>query len=326
MEKNKGWTFNKQYSQMIVGCGCILILMLHLWGNRAWKVDGNVCLPFWDYRDYSIMRLLGRYASICVSYFAFVTGYGIWVKKDDFFKIPQILHRCVKFLVSYWIVMLFFFFIFYFTGDSYPDFETVVLNLFGLKTGVAFDYINVVFAWYVSFYLFILIITPPLVKLFSNTSSIFVDCVCAICISVCISLFFKMIGLPTLLSDISYNIYILYAVILGLLSAKYGFVNKLVGYLSNYKKIIMAFLVSVTVQISFDFFPQLRQFPYLEAINTWISISALSAFLSSCSSAWINNTLKLIGKHSMNIWFLHGMFFVQSCYFQKYAFFQNMQS
>ena len=44
IEKTKSWTFDKQYSKMIVGCGCILILMLHLWGNRAWKIDGNVCI------------------------------------------------------------------------------------------------------------------------------------------------------------------------------------------------------------------------------------------------------------------------------------------
>lgn len=147
------------------------------------------------------------------------------------------------------------------------------------------------------------------------------DCICAICIAVCISLFIKKIGLPALLSDISYNIYILNSVILGLLSAKYGFVDKLVERLSTYMKIIMAFLISVAVQISFDFFPPLRQFLYLEAINTLISISAVSAFLSLLSSTWINNKLMFIGKHSMNIWFLHGIFFVHSCYFQKYAFF-----
>lgn len=321
MEKTKSWTFDKQYSKMIVGCGCILILMLHLWGNRAWKIDGNVCLPFWEYNDFSVMRLLGRYASICVSYFAFVTGYGMWIKKDDFLKIPNLLHRCIKFLVSYWIVMLFFFIIFCFTGDTYPDYGTIMLNLIGLKTGVACGYINVVFAWYVTFYIFLLIITPPLIILFNHTRRVMVDCLYAILLSVCISLYINTVGFPSLLSDISYNMYILYSVLLGILGAKYRLVDRLVGYLSTYIRIIVVFVVSIAIQISFDFFPSLRHFPYLEAMNTLLSISSVSAFLVLLSSTWLNRWLSIIGKYSMNIWFLHGIFFVQSCYFQKYAFF-----
>lgn len=148
-----------------------------------------------------------------------------------------------------------------------------------------------------------------------------VDCLCAILLSVCISLYINTVGFTTLLSDISYNMYILYSVLLGILGAKYRLVDRLVGYLSTYIRIIVVFAVSIAIQIGFDFFPSFRHFPYLEAMNTLLSISSVSAFLVLLSSTWINRWLSIIGKYSMNIWFLHGIFFVQSCYFQKYAFF-----
>lgn len=114
--------------------------------------------------------------------------------------------------------------------------------------------------------------------------------------------------------------YILYSVLLGMFGAKYRLVDRLVGFLTTYIRIILVFVASMTIQISFDFFPPLRHFPYLEAINTLLSISSVSAFLVLLSSTWLNRWLSILGKYSMNIWFLHGIFFVQTCYFQKYAF------
>lgn len=99
---------DKQESKMIAGVAIILMILLHVAGGNAFDTKS---LLF----DNDTITRVARFGKICVSLYAFVSGYGLWIRyklgyahEDSraikrIFKIYiEILKRLFRFYIVYW--------------------------------------------------------------------------------------------------------------------------------------------------------------------------------------------------------------------------------
>lgn len=308
--------YDQKLSKMISGIAILLMLILHIWGNKGWRIDGNECLPLVEYHGFSLMRLLGVFAGICVNIFAFNNGYAIWVRSEDFSRPLMNLKRALRFLVSYWVIMAWFFLIPFFTTDSYPDGKQLLLNLFGINCGLVYPNINVVFAWYVSFYLLVLMVAPFFLYVIGRCTRFVTDL--AVCIGLYMVILFIRNYLPLPFVDLNYNLPYFGSVLIGMLAAKYNLLqkigNKLIG--GGNWVLLAILLIVVVVQLFLSVQLWAKFYTGLQEINVLILIAVMIMLFKRYNSGRILKFLTLMGTYSLNIWFLHGIFFTESRDFQ----------
>ncbi len=109
----------------------------------------------------AIEVVFGRVCNICVAFFAFNTGYSMWVNSSqyEFSNYGLILKRLLKFLISYWVILLLFVLYRFFENGELPTAYDLFFNMIALKT----SYIT--FAWYVSFYIAVMLLSPVIVRM-----------------------------------------------------------------------------------------------------------------------------------------------------------------
>ena len=80
-------------------------------------------------------------------------------------KIPILsiyMQKLFAFLKDYWVIAIIFLLMGWLLGCNLPTIGIFILNLLGFEVGVqevmGYDYVNVVFAWYVRFYLLVLFV------------------------------------------------------------------------------------------------------------------------------------------------------------------------
>ena len=151
---------SREQSKQIKGLGIILIMMLHFWyaGNGSWLSSGiqmeSKTIPI------SFFGALGSAAAMCTSVFALLTGYSFCAQQDRWNKVTYRLTKIKNIFLQYWIFYLLFLLIGTIVGEPVPDLKEVCFSLLALNTSVDAPYINVVFAWYVSFYAFLILLFP----------------------------------------------------------------------------------------------------------------------------------------------------------------------
>lgn len=304
--------YDKHMSKMVSGVAIILMLMLHIWGNKGWRVSGNECIPIFEYQGISLMRVLGVFAGVCVNIFAFNNGYAMWVKREEFIQPLKNLKRALRFLLSYWVIMALYYIIPLFTSDNYPDWKQFAMNLFGINCGLSCSYINVVFAWYVTFYLLILLLSPILLYLMSRFCNFIVDFIIAIVIYVVLLIVRSYFPLP--FTDLNYNLPYLGSVLVGLLAAKYDLLLKWKRILnwSGVAGVVISLIIVVLLQVFLAVNLWVKINTGLQEINVFLLIGAIVFLLNKYHSKWLYIFLSFMGAYSLNIWFLHGMFFTES--------------
>lgn len=78
----------------------------------------------------------------------------MWKFRTAYCSYKDVAKRLAKFLLAYWVVELLFLAYSAATGSVLPELPLLLRNLFGFYTssGGGLHYVNVPFAWYVSFY------------------------------------------------------------------------------------------------------------------------------------------------------------------------------
>lgn len=102
-------SFSKNDSQALKGIAIFLLLCLHCFG-RAWRFEGYdfVTYPF----QVETFISLNEYCRICVSIFAFISGYGLYLaakkKEEEGYPMSRwIVDRYFKTMKGYWFIYLF---------------------------------------------------------------------------------------------------------------------------------------------------------------------------------------------------------------------------
>ncbi len=151
---------SKAIQKELKGLAIICLMMLHFWGHPEWIHQFIPSYEFESILPNEVYYSLGGFGNVCVSMFAFITGYGFNICKD---KYNSLKYRSIKafcFLSLYWMYEIIFLFVGYIIGSEIPSVSVLLCNLLGFKAEVGFQYACIPFAWYTWLYLLILMLYP----------------------------------------------------------------------------------------------------------------------------------------------------------------------
>ena len=183
-----------------------------------------------------------------------------------------------------------------------------ILELIGINNNV------MIFAWYVPFYIFSMLFLPKYI-IFIEKNGLLKSAIITIFVCLCLKLYIKYAEIN---SYLIYNNLMVYfpCIMSGYLCARYKLLDIIFKCICSAKKsIFVIFLLlalyqlrpNMGINMGFIYFPI-----FLVAISI-INIYKIK---------FLNTVLNFLAKHSMNIWFLHCIFFsnVTNQYFMKFAF------
>lgn len=159
MEKRPFLT--KEESSLIQGVAVLLIVFHHLFAFPE-RVDVPYVLVF-DFDVLHIETMLSYFGRICVSIFAFLSGYGLYKKlsgqKYQFSVLENyknILKQLLRFLLRYWLVLAVFAAAGYLLQVYAFDWQILLNHILGRSCAYNAEW------WYVAFYLELLLVFPLL--------------------------------------------------------------------------------------------------------------------------------------------------------------------
>lgn len=301
IELKKTNFINKTDTRLLKGIAIILMLVYHFFTFPEWYVNGI---------GYSYSVLLEKYlygpTQWCVALFAFITGYVYYFNNNKTFLYS--INKIKSLLNDYWVYLIFLTVIALY-------FNKITLNVLWMGELLAFSNLHntvMVFSWYIQFYVVVILFLPVYSKYISK--SLFWD----FCTGI---LFFY--GLKHVITGIE-NTGFLRTICLwtpyvfgGWITAKYNLYFKISDKfkLENRSKIFY-------FTFTFLFFMSgLTRSHLAKYLLLPLFVLFLIYLLNNCNKI-TKDILAEFGKYSMNIWFLHCMFFnVTKDIFQPIAFY-----
>lgn len=296
----KAFVITKDESNMIKGIAIILMMIHHFWSSMQ-PIPVKIVVMGGQISNIELM--IGSMCKICVSLFAFLTGWVLYLN-PKFKSYSYNFRKAKSFILNYWIAELIFIIVGFMFCLKLPSFSILLANLFGFETGayeiMGYDYVNVTFAWYVRFYLFLLLSFPILLR--------------------CLNLASKV---RPLLSFIGFILF-------------FGIMCYLCRMSDNYfvRKLLAVYFEWIPCVVVGYYFNRYGWFRYFERINTKLlciffilylllcykfSVGYNSDWFSAIILVWLcmkaihrihSKVLVRLGKASMFIWFIHGLFFL----------------
>ena len=237
----------------IKGIGIILIFCLHFWyaGNGSW-INASSLHQFLI--PVSIYRSIGRSASMCTSIFAFLTGYSFFAARKKWISKTYRISKIFNTFLYYWIYEFIFLLIGFIMNEQMPNPVNLFFNIFALHTSVGNPYVNVVFAWYVFFYIVMILLYPLINKIdhLKSTTQIFIYISAFFLLEIMhyvVSKYFPSTILPVILSRSSLMI----SVVVGFLSSRYKVFERICNIPMLKKALIflMFIILIITSRITF---------------------------------------------------------------------------
>ncbi|MBR5179732.1 MAG: acyltransferase family protein [Lachnospiraceae bacterium] len=162
-EETRDLRITKSHTQIAKGLGILLMVYHHLFviPERL----GNNYISFINFSGLDLQSIVANFAKICVCIFVFCSGIGLYyslieIKSlKDMYK--KVLVHGLKFLMNFWIILIFIFPIGLYI--HYLDFNirTIIL-LITASFGSFYEW------WFVHLYLLLLLISPIIVRLFQS--------------------------------------------------------------------------------------------------------------------------------------------------------------
>lgn len=315
--------FDKDSTKLIKGYAIILMLCNHLFPILEWIYEANM---YWSIPigSKSIAALIGGFSKICVSMFAFLTGYGFYYSyKNCCIRVAYFksIKRLISFLTSYWIIIcLVYIPVLAFTGLLKFDTSDFVLNLFAIKT----TYIRI--AWYVRFYILLVFTFPLLVKFYDIKSKYSFKVKITILIG---TLYILRFGVAVLFDDTLIKTilceYLEYTpiVLVGVLFAEQNLFYKISNMRfwnekNQIKNLLIILFIWASLFVSRGIAKQVF-IVKLDIIYAPIFVFSLWWF-SRNMPLMIKKFIQLLGGISTELWFLHAIFFIGSENVQRIAY------
>lgn len=160
---DKGSFISREEATLIQGVAVMLMVFHHLFAFPE-RVSVSYALVF-EFELLHIETLLSYFGRICVSIFAFLSGYGLYKKMSGFVRenrfsiiagYKSILRQMLKFIIRYWLVLTVFITAGYFLNVYMFDGQTLAKHFLGLSSAYNAEW------WYVRFYLELLLVFPLL--------------------------------------------------------------------------------------------------------------------------------------------------------------------
>ena len=326
MNQQKHFVYDNHSSRVIKGVAIIMMFVHHFFGFPKWVSLSNTYVSV---LPSELLIDLGKFFKICVGLFVFSSGYAMYVKRDEYKNLKYCIKKLMVFLIQYWMIQLFFIFVGICLKEPLPTISRFILNMFGLCTATGFRWsynnaIHPVFAWYVSFYIIFTLLQPSLQKI--SKFNFWID-------NILYAFIFHLpyfilvrqtwITFPDDVMSVLLRVAMWGHVgMIGFLFAKYDIfsrIDDLFTKLLHEKGTIMMCIVLIIGVFFFRMkFPWFVHSITFDTIYTPILIYSIVK-LSNLSRKF-QECMKFLGKYSMNLWFLHAIFFTPNLSLQWLAY------
>lgn len=319
---NGGFNFSKEKTEYIKGIAILLMLFHHFFGFPEWQQGVSyIGIPL---RVHTLEYAIGRFSHICVALFAFVTGYGMFFSYRSGNIVRKSVKRGISFLVGYYIILF---------GVAIP------VNLILGKTDIglsliaqnlfAFDNTLVSFAWYVRFYLALLLTLPLLFRIMSRRGTVTLPLflLAPPLLGYAVS---RVASTDPVVIKCAYfaSEYLLWlpCALSGMCFAKYGlfdFFGSAADRLGRAKAAVLVFVLAILAYFRAYFPETLWNVFNLDCIYAPVFVF-LFCNIAECLPQPAKRFLRLMSRHSMNLWFLHSLFFFRTAQLMPIAYFPRL--
>lgn len=314
----KGFSFSKEHTEIIKGVAIILMLMHHFFGFPEWYVEGvsYIGIPF---RGNTLEYAIGQFGHICVALFAFITGYGMYFSYRSGNILKKTVKKGVSFLLGYWLVLFLVAIpVNLLLGKTDITFSLILRNLFSYENSL------VSFAWYVRFYIEILITLPLFYRMLTKSAWLTIPLFLGIpvllnCILSRVPYYNALVGQILYFSG-EYFLWIT-TTLMGLCFARYKLFEKMGKLFSGLKKLeypICFVLMLVLIYLRTYKANTIGGIFSFDCIYAPIFIFLTAKIMGLIPD--VGKFFKFMGLYSMNIWFLHSIFFFRTSALMKYAY------
>ena len=314
------FSFTKDKTEMIKGIAIILMLFHHFFAFPEWFVTGvsYIGIPL---RANTLEFVIGKFGHICVALFAFLTGYGLFFSYKSGSILKKTLRRGAIFLLGYFLILF---------GVAIPLNvalgKTSDLSVkFILMNMTAYNHDLVPFAWYVWFYVALIITLPFFYKIMSRHA--FITFPIFILVPGVVNYFLAKVASTDFWVCTAVNYAMQYflwvsCALAGLCFAKYKLFDIFEGVFERLGRLRL--LCTALFLLILMYFRAYKS----ETVANYFTFDCLYApifiFLAiqiiSAIPQIFGDFLKMMGKHSMNIWFLHSLFFFRTSEIMKVAY------
>lgn len=288
---------DREYSNIIKGIALILMFIHHFFTFPDTFLIKNLNIP--DLRCFA--EVFNEPTKICVSIFAFITGYFYFFTKSKSFRYS--LKKASDLYVNYLVVFVLLFLFALLSGSCDFNIKDVILEVLMLNRPI------MLFCWYVPFYILSIFILPLYSKLSKKSS------VLAIFIGIIFPfIFIAFLGKVESVFSVGYLKYVFHTiscvkwfpcVASGYLFAQEELFFKLDICYSKYR-IIRCIVYFVFTIIPFFARAKNAEFDFIFAP---LFVFGLVKLLQLLPGVRLLYPISLIGKYSLLMWFLHCTFF-----------------
>lgn len=308
---------DKDKTLLIKGIAIILMIIHHFFAFAGWRRSDIPYITF----SQTVDQFLGDFGKICVYIYAFITGYSIFINSKKFLDWKYRLQKIISILVNYWVILGLLLLLGYLAHEPLPSFYDLLLSAFGLRNSISYSFVNIPFAWYISFYIVIVFFSPVIIKLYNRKNSMYKDLI----ITIFGIYIFNGICMVLKLND-SFDFITQYLVqyasilMMGYFISKYDIFKEIKTYIDKFRlKYIIIIILLITTIYNFNNNLTYSEF-YLTIFYVPIFIFSTIEILEKINLKFIYKILKILGNNSLNIWLLHAVFFTPLRTFQPLAF------
>lgn len=287
---------SKHNAQILKGIALIVMNFHHFWAYKTWFLPENQ--PSIIFNE-NIDSNIGWLCRNCIGIFACITGYA-FIKNNKFNNYKYCINKIISFCISYWCIIPLFYIAAILLNEQIPNVNTILLNLLGLNLSIKITCIA--FAWYVHFYIFVLLFTPIIRHMF--TSKQIINYILFISYHVCCTIYMH----HPINNKPLYNIaYFFPFIISGMFIAKTE-VNINISPKIRLTMSSIGIIISTILAYHIPTIHNMNIIPiyiilFISSLNSLINITFNKLY-------YINIFFYHIGKSSMNLWFLSSIFFI----------------
>lgn len=290
------------------GIAILGMVMLHLFCRLGelpytpWIWIGNVPLIYY----------FGLFGDICVPIFCFCSGYAHYLQREKLRKnyACRIPGKMFRFLLNYWIVVIVFAvlgLLFDKTGDIPGSFGKFLGNM--LVVGINYNGAW----WFVSTYLFLLILSPILYRITQSLPGLMLVLVGGVVYFIAYLFRFNyVVELENPVANWFLQQLILlgtsqFPYILGMLAYRYKIPEKMRRYFQNSNNNALKWIIVIGLPLMAFIAHGIVQSVIVAPITAMMVLVSLTLVNLP---EWLASALAFLGKHSTNIWLTHMFFYL----------------
>lgn len=326
-ETNGATIYSKEISVMMAGIAIVLMMILHYFIFQSWLDEGVSWHSIFGWIGDKTTSTIAQYGGVCVNFFGLTSGYVLIANAKAYATQKVRSKRLLRFLVGYWVTCALFLLIGALNNDTMPNIQQLLYNLVGMNTGPLNEWINVPFAWYVVYYIEFIMLIPILLWLYKG-KNITKDLAVTACIIILLTPFIRLrlaeITIEPFVAIII-HLWVLQSTCIGIVIAKYSLfdkAHKLIGAkLPLWSLILLVGAVFIFYRKLTNFNPMggVRWHSFTSVVDTFLAPVLMALFIEilvRIKSKYLKHGLCILGKYSMYLWFLHGIFFTGKNIFQ----------